>query len=113
MASFAGCHGDSEIPQVAQVAQQQTYIPPGPAYEFTDLSPAAHILPATARDYLPGSGGVQADGSYHYSLPIEVPPGRGEVTPQLSLSSTRAARATAHSASAGTSAGSRRSTGAT
>ncbi|WP_437755258.1 SpvB/TcaC N-terminal domain-containing protein [Sorangium sp. So ce1389] len=85
MASFAGCHGDTEVPQLAQVAQQQTYIPPGAAHVFTDLAPADHILPATARDYLPGSGEVRADGSYRYSLPLEVPPGRGEVTPQLSL----------------------------
>ncbi|MGK4003467.1 SpvB/TcaC N-terminal domain-containing protein [Sorangium sp. So ce1036] len=85
MASFAGCHGDSEVPQIAQVTQQQTYVPPDPAHVFTDLDPAAHILPATARDHLPGSGEVRADGSYHYALPLEVPPGRGEVTPQLSL----------------------------
>ncbi|WP_437685110.1 RHS repeat-associated core domain-containing protein [Sorangium sp. So ce176] len=88
MASFAGCHGDSKIPQVeqvAQVGQQQTYVPPDPAHVFTDLAPAAHILPATARDYLPGSGEVGADGAYHYALPLEVPPGRGDVTPQLSL----------------------------
>ncbi|HEY1813886.1 MAG TPA: RHS repeat-associated core domain-containing protein [Kofleriaceae bacterium] len=34
---------------------------------------------------LPGSGAVQSDGSYHYTLPIDVPPGRRGMQPHLSL----------------------------
>jgi hypothetical protein len=34
---------------------------------------------------LPGTGEVGPDGSYRYSLPLDVPPGRGDVTPRLSL----------------------------
>ncbi|HEY1553832.1 MAG TPA: RHS repeat-associated core domain-containing protein [Kofleriaceae bacterium] len=34
----------------------------------------------------PGSGSVAADGSYHYDMPLVVPPGRRGMAPKLSLS---------------------------
>ena len=71
--------------QSTQATQDERIPEPAPQHSFPEFTPGAHIEPATARDYLPGGGEVKPDGSYHYALPLEVPPGRGEVTPALSL----------------------------
>jgi hypothetical protein len=85
------CAGDgstaavSEVDQALQspLAERRKRIPePAPPHSFP---PDVHIESTTARDYLPGGGEVRPDGSYHYALPLDVPPGRGDVTPALSL----------------------------
>ena len=48
--------------------------------------PVRPVVAAGKVGTLPGGGGVGPAGDYHYSLPIEVPPGRAGMTPSLSLS---------------------------
>jgi RHS repeat-associated protein len=67
-----------------------------PAYASMEPSmPMALRIPSTpivaqaqdtALGYLPGSGEVSAQGQYTYSIPIEVPAGRGGMQPSLALS---------------------------
>jgi hypothetical protein len=87
MAMLAGC--DVDLPNIGKATRAtrvvKTIPEPAKPHSFPELTPGAHIEPATARDYLPGRGEVIHDGSYRYSLPLDVPPGRGEVTPRLSL----------------------------
>jgi RHS repeat-associated protein len=47
--------------------------------------PSGSIVPSEAVGYLPGNGSVSSAGSAHYTIPLEVPPGRMGVQPQLSL----------------------------
>jgi RHS repeat-associated protein len=47
--------------------------------------PAVPVVPGGTVGTLPGSGSVGPDGQYHYSLPLEVPVGRAEMQPALSL----------------------------
>jgi hypothetical protein len=48
--------------------------------------PLRPVVSAGKVGTLPGAGGVGPAGDYHFSLPIEVPPGRAGMTPSLSLS---------------------------
>ena len=48
--------------------------------------PTPPVVTGTVVGALPGSGSAGADGQYHYTLPLEVPPGRAGMQPSLSLS---------------------------
>ena len=47
--------------------------------------PTDTTVPSANVGYLPGSSSVTPTGQYTYSVPIEVPPGRGGVVPDLAL----------------------------
>jgi Salmonella virulence plasmid 65kDa B protein len=63
----------------------QVLPPPREAHDFSRLSLSDKVHSATARDVLESAGETGPDGSYRHSLPLDVPPGRGETTPKLSL----------------------------
>jgi RHS repeat-associated protein len=48
--------------------------------------PSTPVVAAGKVGTLPGGGGVGPTGAYHYTLPIDVPPGRAGMTPSLSMS---------------------------
>lgn len=58
-----------------------SHVDPGATLEW----PNPAVVPGGLVGTLPGSGGVEPDGQYHYSLPLEVPPGRAGMQPALSL----------------------------
>ena len=70
-----GADGLGAVEHIGETAQPVTLaFPPGP------------VVSSGKVGTLPGGGGVGPSGDYHYTLPIEVPPGRAGMTPALSLS---------------------------
>jgi hypothetical protein len=67
--------GSNEVPP-------ETPPPPSPP---TLGWPSSPVVPAGTVGTLAGSGTVGADGQYHYTLPIEIPPGRAGMQPALAL----------------------------
>jgi len=59
----------------------------GPSTPLAFSLPSQPIVPGGGDlGYLPGSGSVSPQGQYTYSIPLEVPAGRGGMHPSLSLS---------------------------
>ena len=83
IAMLAGCDGsliNGDLISIGNAALVEKTIPePAKPHSFSGITPSTHIEPATARDYLPGTGEIGPDGSYRYSLPLDVPSGRGDV----------------------------------
>ncbi len=70
-----GADGLGAVEHIGETAQPVTLaFPPG------------SVVSSGKVGTLPGGGEVGPSGDYHYTLPIEVPPGRAGMTPALSLS---------------------------
>lgn len=71
-------HGQRNLEPEERIAEQQQ--------AATLAWPTTPVVSAGKVGTLPGGGSVGPAGDYHYTLPLEVPPGRAGMTPSLSLS---------------------------
>ena len=76
-------HGQDELGADGLGAVERT----GETAQAVTLAfPTGPVVSSGKVGTLPGGGDVGPSGEYHYTLPIEVPPGRAGMTPALSLS---------------------------
>lgn len=77
----------SQLAMAAPTIPGAYFIPPGSVAPTPPSQPIDSIVPSTAGAIrLPGGGGVSDDGAATYTLPLQVPPGPGELQPSLALS---------------------------